>query len=218
MKNLAYLGLFLALSAVAGAPAAKKVKIFSAEKLEQTLRDAGSLEAEFLQEVYQASLGRTKTSSGSISLSKPDRMRWETYKPEASLTVSNGRKLWYFTPALDSKGKGQVMEHSASRLKEQPVFRLLTGQAQLLKEFRLLEAPYQEGKFRVQLKPVKPMGDLSLVRLEVTDKYLISEILLENKSGNRTKISLQNVKVGSKLPPVLFDFKPPPGAELIQEK
>ncbi len=50
---------------------------FSLEKLQAAYKNTGSMEADFLQEVYQASLSKFKTSKGSLKMSKPNMIRWE---------------------------------------------------------------------------------------------------------------------------------------------
>ncbi|MGE3260858.1 MAG: outer membrane lipoprotein carrier protein LolA [Bacteriovoracia bacterium] len=198
------------------------VKKISLDKLQATYKSKASLEADFIQEVYQASLARTKTSKGNIRLSKPNFVRWEIAEPEASIMVSNGRRVSYFTPDARGKGKGQVIERAASELERQPMFRILTGSAPLTKEFIVTKEEKIEGVAKgeafteIWLKPKKPMSDINEVRLRIDSKYLIRELNLENENGNKTKITLQNQSLGDKLPTALFDFKAPEGTEVIR--
>lgn len=200
-----------------------KAPPFSLSRLQAAYKNPGSIEADFQQEVFQASLARTKTSKGNLRLSKPDFVRWEIFEPEASVMVSDGRKVSYFTPDARGKGKGQVIERKAAELKNQPLFRILTGQAALSQEFTLLGrevvAGAQSGEKATELKlqPKKPMADLATLKLRVGPKYLIEEIILENKSGNKTKITLHNQALGDKLPPALFQFKAPEGTEIVRQ-
>lgn len=198
---------------------AKKISL---EKLQNTYKNKESLEAEFVQEVYQASLARTKSSKGSIRLSKPNFVRWEISEPEASVMVSNGRKVSYFTPDARGKGKGQVIERAASELARQPIFRILTGSAPLSKEFTIEKEEkinaITKGEIltALSLKPKKNMGDVAAVGLIVNSKYLIQELNIENENGNKTKITLLNQVLGDKQPTALFEFKAPEGTEVIR--
>lgn len=223
MKLLQYIMCASLALALAPLPslAVSKNKKFSLAKLSATYKNARSLEADMLQEVYQASLAKTKTSKGSLKLAKPNFVRWEIYEPDASVMVSNGRKLSYFTPDARGKGKGQVIEKKASELNNQPLFQILTGSLALEKAFNLTaENPIEgiAGKVGTELvlAPIGNKIDLTSVTLRVNPKYLIEEIILENTNGNRTKITLQNQTLGAKLPPPLFDFKPPADTEILQ--
>jgi outer membrane lipoprotein carrier protein len=201
---------------------AKSGAAFSLEKLQGAYRKNASLEADFLQEVYQASLGRTKTSKGNLKLSKPNLARWEIYEPEASVMVSDGHKLSYYTPDARGKGKGQVIERKSTELARQPLFRILTGQAPLEQEFKVEKREEIEGTDQAEkwtklvLKPRKKIGDIVTVQLKVDPKYLIREMITESETGNKTKITLQNQVLGAKLPPALFEFKPPADTEVLQ--
>ncbi len=204
------------------APKAPAPTKFSLDKLQKTYKGAASLEADLLQEVYQASLGRTKTSRGTIKLSKPNFVRWETVEPETSVLVSNGRKLFYFVPNARGPNKGQVSVSDSAKLQSQPLFRILTGATPLQKEFKIekqaeTQAPDSEEKWtELVLRPRKKWGDITEVQLKVDPKYLIREMTTETEMGNKTKITLQNQALGAKLPPALFDFKPPADAEVLQ--
>jgi outer membrane lipoprotein carrier protein len=197
-------------------------KPVSLSKIQKKYKNTGSLEADFTQEVYQASLARTKTSTGNFKLSKPNLVRWEIYEPESSLMVSNGRKLYYFNPDALGKGKGQVIERKGSELEKQPIFQILSGTSRLDQRFAIEKKEENNGLTKeakstsLRLKPKSPMGDVSGLVLKVTRSHQIEEILIEHESGNKTKITLQNQVLGAKLPAELFDFKPPADAEILK--
>ena len=207
----------------AASKARAREAVFSMQRLQETYRKAGSLEAKFQQEVFQASLARTKTSTGTLALQAPNRIHWEVNEPEPSLTVSNGKKLWYYTPGAGAAG--QVVVRPASQIATQPLFRILMGSADLTKEFLVERQERIEGivpgravtKVTLRPKRVKRWGDMERVTLTTESNYLISEVLIQGAAGNRTKITLQNQRLGTKLSPKLFDFSPPADAEIIQD-
>jgi outer membrane lipoprotein carrier protein len=222
MKILFLLFTLFALLPAWAAKQKKKEAGFSLTKLQEAYKKNASLEADFLQEVFQASLQRTKTSKGHLQLSKPNLARWEIDEPERSVMVSNGHKLSYYTPDARGKDKGQVIERTASELEKQPLFRILTGQSPLNKEFKVeknsaIDAPEGSEKWtELVLKPAKKMGDVASVELKVDSKYLIRELITESETGNKTKITLQNQVLGAKLPPALFEFKAPADTEVLK--
>jgi len=222
MKILQYsLCAFLTFTSLAQGAKIKAPK-FSLDKLQSTYSKSPSLEADIVQEVYQASLARTKTSKGSILLSKPNFVRWEMTEPEATLLVSNGRKVFYFTPNARGPGKGQVIEKKATTLSKQPLFRLLTGAGSWKQDFTLqsqksLSLDGSPAGHEIILEPKTKELDLKKVTLKVSRASRIEEILLENPNGNRTRIILQNQTLGAKLPTNLFDFKPPADTETIRQ-
>ena len=201
----------------------KKSSPFSLDQLQEKYRSSESVSADFVQEVYQAALAKTKTSKGHLKLSKPNFLRWEIDEPESSVMVSNGNKFSYFTPDAKGKGKGQVIERKAKELQKQALFRILSGASNLNKEFEILKNSQssEQDKAKIltslELKPFKPIGDVTTVSLKISANYLIQEIYLVNTAGNKTRITLQNQELGDKLPTALFDFHPPQGTEIVKE-
>ena len=186
-------------------------------RLEKKYAQVGSLEADFTQEVYQATLARTKTSRGAIMLSKPMLVRWETLAPERSVLVSNGIKLWYFTPEAGAEDKkGQAIVSPASELAKNPLIGILNGTIPIEQAFRIKSRSEKDGLHTLDLEPKKRMGDVSSAVLEVGSNYLIKQVKLIHHSGNTTKISLQKVRLGAKLPTNLFKFSPPPGTQVVE--
>jgi outer membrane lipoprotein carrier protein len=186
-------------------------------RLEKKYAEVGSIEADFTQEVYQATLARTKTSRGAITLSKPLLVRWETHAPERSVLVSNGIKIWYYTPEIGPEDKkGQVIVSPASELSKNPLIGILNGSIPVEKAFRIKSRNESDGLHTLELEPKKRMGDVKTAILEVGSNYLIKQIKLIHQSGNTTKISLQKVRLGAKLPTNLFKFSPPPGTQVVE--
>lgn len=209
-------GLFVLAAPPLVAAAAKSAEPgFEFRKLEKRYAQAVGLEANFIQEVYQSALARTKSSQGVISLKRPLFVRWETHEPERSVMVSNGKQLWFYSPQAGEAGKGQVIVRTAKELKENPLVGLLRGTLILDKEFTVLEFKRSENSQELKLKPLKKLGDLALVELTVDSKYRIQQLNLIHHSGNSTRIRLQKQNFKAKLPTNLFQFSPPPGVDVV---
>ena len=118
-------------------------------------------------------------------------------------------------PDARGKGKGQVIERKAKELEKQALFRVLSGASPLDKEFIVLKEEKGKEATTLTLKPKAPWNDLEQLILRVGPKYLISELILETQSGNKTKITLQNQSLGAKLPAQIFEFKAPAGTEIV---
>jgi outer membrane lipoprotein-sorting protein len=110
-----------------------------------------------------------------------------------------------------------VIERPAKDLGKQPLYRILTGQAAFEKEFQLLSSKKENKNTILTLKPKQPLGDTETIQLTVNKSNEIIELLLLNKGENTTRIRLQKTALGGKFLPNLFDFKPPPGTDLVKE-
>ncbi|MCO5141985.1 MAG: outer membrane lipoprotein carrier protein LolA [Oligoflexia bacterium] len=203
-------------------PSATKVN-FSFAKFQKKFANTGSVDAHFEQEVYQAALAQTKSSKGTLLLSKPGYIRWEIIEPDKNLMVSDGLKLYYYNPEAGVEGKGQVIIRSAKEIERQPIYRILTGKVDLKADFKVLkmeEKPLlsnsKEMTYWIELEPKKAEAGLAKIQLTILKNYELHELISENSGGNRTRITLQKMTLGDKLPKNLFQFKPPEGAELLK--
>src|SRR5207247_1008674 len=79
-----------------------------AEPRDQVVRDLEEaysrmldLRAEFTQTAFNKSLNQTIPAEGTVYLKKGGKLRWEYKEPTPQAIVSDGKKLWVYTPALN---------------------------------------------------------------------------------------------------------------------
>src|SRR6201999_2228189 len=101
-----------------------------------------SLKAGFT-ETYEG-LGLRRTESGTLSLLKPGRMRWDYSSPAGKIFLLDGKYAWFY-----SKGDPQVQRLAAKQLDDlRSPLRFLLGHTQLEKEIdHLVLAPAANGAF-----------------------------------------------------------------------
>jgi len=87
----------LALAAVASAAPTLDEAV---NALEQAQRRVTDLKAPFRQAALNKALNRTVEARGTLYLKKPGRLRWEYQTPTPQEIVSDGTRLWIYTPAL----------------------------------------------------------------------------------------------------------------------
>ena len=175
-----------------------------------------TLTTQFEQKRTSVALGTTTETSGRIYIKRPSSFRWETHQPDPSIMISNGKKLWYYTPAPDKKTPGRVQIHSATDVQSNLAVDLLSGQSDLQKSFAIEEDSSKEPPI-YRLKPKIPAGDIDHIELYVEKKTnLIYKLILFTTIGNRTELVLDNVAFGPKLPDSMFNFTPPPNTEEIR--
>jgi outer membrane lipoprotein carrier protein len=182
--------------------------------MQEKYASAKTLTTQFVQRQKSIALGTTKESSGRIYFKRPDRFRWETHEPasSASILVSNGKKVWYYTPPSRPQGKGQVMVRRAADVQSRLAMDLLAGSANLHKDFRVKE----QGPDRFELTPLKPAGDIEHIELFVErPTNLVYKLILFTTIGNETQLELKNVELGPELKDAMFNFVPPENTEEI---
>lgn len=177
-------------------------------------RGVTTLTAEFTQLQKNISLGTTKETNGRIFIKRPNFFRWETHQPEkdASILVSNGKKVWYYTPAYREGEHGQVLIRNAADVQSRLAIDLLDGHANIEKDFKIKTL----DQSHYELTPLKPLGDIDHVELFLErPTNLVYKLVLFNLTGNQTELTLRSVTLGIKLSDSMFNFTPPKNTEEI---
>jgi outer membrane lipoprotein carrier protein len=201
-----------------GAQAAADAGLDAAlERLQATCAATQDLSAQFTQTVTNRSLGAVREGSGQFQLKRPGKMRWEYEKPEPRLFVTDGTRLWDYSP-LDKQVRIQeVGQAFASRLP----LAFLAGDCQVRREFAVSMVENAATRAQPNLKvldlaPRQPEAGVARMLLEVDLKSgLVDRATLFDAAGNTTVIALSQVKRNSGLEDRVFHFTPPAGVMVI---
>src|ERR671936_3741 len=68
------------------------------------------LRAEFSQTAFNKSLNQNLPARGTVYLKKGGKLRWEYKQPTPQEIVSDGKKLWVYTPSLNQVNVGDAPE------------------------------------------------------------------------------------------------------------
>lgn len=181
------------------------------EQLERFLLDLNTYQADFTQVVVDYEQGQEYHSSGIFYLQRPGRFLWKYHEPDNLYVLADGKNIWLVDEDLE-----QVTQRSQRiALKGTPAL-LLTGSIDIEQEFELSEIKTSEGLEWMELNPLDKGGQfeqirmafssLTLVRLEMTDKF-----------GQITRFEFMQSRRNPVLEPALFEFKPPPGYDLLEQ-
>src|SRR5437879_12329957 len=98
----------LGLAAPSAGPAATLDDVV--RDLEGTYSRMIDLRAEFTQTAFNKSLNQTIPAQGTVYLKKGGKLRWEYQEPTPQEIISDGKKLWVYTPALNQVNVGDAPE------------------------------------------------------------------------------------------------------------
>ena len=217
----------------AGAPSAAALPLYPAtteamtvplvlERFERFEHDLLTLSATFQQSVRSQDTGQSQSVAGTLAYRKKDRLRIEHRLPERQTLVCDGARVWVWRPAND-----QVIRTKLDAWKKsQPLAQGLLdfgNYADLLRHYEAAvattSAPAADGyrSLSLVLKPrpgAAPGGDFTLTMLLSTRDFFPfdSELRVGDVSA-RTVFS--DVRYNPQLPPALFEFRPPPGADVF---
>src|SRR5881392_2712779 len=204
----------LVLAAPSAGPAATLDDVV--RDLEGTYGRMTDLRAEFTQNAFNKSLNQTIPAQGIVYLKKGGKLRWEYKEPTPQEIVSDGKKLWVYTPALGQVNVGEATEALAG-----PAGSFLAGLGRLRAEFsvRFLN-PAQptdaEGNWVLDLEPKQPLPTLARLILSVDAKtWAVRKAVVYDQFENTVTMRLTKVAVNSGLPDRLFTFVAPRGVATV---
>ena len=183
--------------------------------VERSFATMKDFSADFVQ-IFQDPLNQKQQESGHLYLMRPRMMRWEYKNPEDKLFISDGKAVYYYVPADRQVNKEAVKESFDDRI---PLMFLL-GRSNLRNEFTRFELlntkPFFEGLKVVRMYP-KRKTDLQEVLMEVDPaNYQIRRLLLAHQDGSRSEFIFSNIRTNTGLRASMFDFKVPPGVDVVQ--
>lgn len=163
-------------------------------------------------------LEKTEISEGRIHLKK-DRFRWETEKPVGSLILFDGKTLWTMQETPANLGGGtQITKASLNKaVKDQLLFRLLSGRVKIAEEFEVLKLEKTKTDLIFDLKPKKDDPTVRDFRLTVEAKgSRLKQIEFKDELGNVSTLSFGVSERVKKPAKDLFLMSVPKGAEVIE--
>ena len=137
-------------------------------------------------------------------------MRWDYTQPKGKLFVSDGKFLWLYTPADNRATKMKLQESEDMRA---PLAFLL-GRLHFSQEFRNLEAHADASDLRVTAEPKTENLPYSKVEFVVTPENRIREVRVTGFDQSILDFTFDEERVNPALDAKLFQFQPPPGAQL----
>ena len=188
------------------------------DSLEAFVKTAKTGHAEFTQVVTapakEGQAARSKTSSGSFDFSRPSRFKFVYRKPFEQTIVADGQTLWLYDVDLNqvtSRKQSAVLASSpAALIASAPDIKALQA------DFNLSAAPDKDGLEWVLASPKAKEGMLQSVRVGFKGPDLaVLEIV--DSFGQRSVMSFNGMRINTPLEPGAFQFKPPAGADLIQQ-
>ena len=181
------------------------------ELLRAFLAETVTLEAAFSQVLLESDSQHAQVSTGRFYLHRPQRFRWDYRSPVPQLVVADGENLWLYDPDLEQA----TVRRLDDGLSSTPAM-LLSGDGSLDESFRIGAAYREDGFDWVELAPRSGEADFAGVRVGFVDDVLASMELID-ALGQTTVIRFEEVVVNEPLDAALFQFVPPPGADVIRD-
>ena len=186
------------------------------ESLQRKYDTVKDLSADFVQTYTGGVLRKQITERGQVWIKKPGKMRWNYLSPEKKEFVSDGVRVYAYTPQ-----DNQVIVAPAPDA-DQGFVLFLAGKGNLTRDFTasLAELPmgFPPSARAIKLVPKSPQPDYDAV-IAVVDAHssALLGIVTFDTQGGRSAISFANLKENLGTADKVFVFKIPRGAEVITD-
>ncbi len=198
------------LAAVSLSVAALAAHADSVDTLKDFIRDVKTGRAQFTQTVTSPDGAKKKTSTGSFEFSRPNRFRFVYAKPFEQTIVADGQKVWIYDADLNQASSRRF----SSALGATPAALLAGGS--LDKDFELAALPAKDGLDWVSATPKAKEGAFKSLRVGFRGKELAA-IEIVDAFDQRSLLQFSQFAAGVNLPAETFQFKPPAGADVIEQ-
>jgi outer membrane lipoprotein carrier protein len=191
------------------------------KKLQARYEQTKDLQADFQQTTRIEGFATPLASGGKMYIKKPGLLRWDYREPDVEEIYVNRNEVMMYVPEHKQVLVGKLTQMAAS----QAPLQLLQGVAKLDEEFDIEPGKAGErgegGLPLVTLTPkaadADPTRTLTKIVVEVQPKtHYIKSVTIHEVSGNISSFRFSNLKPNSGLSPSVFEFKVPPGVEVVK--
>lgn len=212
-------GLALVLLVASAVPAAAQSLDDVVREIETVYGRMTDLRADFTQTAFNKSLNQTIPARGTVYLKKGGKLRWEYVEPTPQEIVSDGKKLWVYTPTLNQANVADAPEALAG-----PAGSFLAGLGRLRNEFQVrflnpAQPKDSEGNWALDLTPKQPLPTMTRLILSVDPKsWEIRKAVVHDQFENTVTMRFTKMAVNSGLPERTFTFVAPKGVVIVPLK
>jgi outer membrane lipoprotein carrier protein len=199
--------------------------------LDRYLKSLKTLRVTFLQTVADAHGAQVGRSTGTLTVERPGKFRWDIQPQSVStaaggaaaaappaaasgdtgqLMVSDGRNLWYYDRDLQ-----QVTVRPVTAALSATPAMLLSGTVDVHEHFKETSAGARDGLDWVYVEPRSAQADFKSALFGFDRKGVLQRMILQDKLGQIVTIVFHDVEVNVPVPSHDFQFTVPPGADLI---
>ena len=171
--------------------------------------------ASFTQEVYSEASNALQKSTGTIAVSKPNLVNWHTLSPDETQIISDGETLWFFDPFIE-----QVTAYSFdTSINNTPILLLSSNDESLWQQYNIIEVNVNEFEIH-SLDQNSQVKSLFLHINQETDSesIRIEKFVINDASGQRSEISLNNFEHTKSINNGTFIFTLPDGVYLDDQR
>jgi outer membrane lipoprotein carrier protein len=201
------------------APSAPSVIDTAKQQLIANLAKLSFFSANFTQQIIDLQGQVLLEGSGTIAMSKPNLIHWQTITPDETLLVSDGNTLWSYDPFIEQASAYSL----AKSIHNTPILLLTSDEPALWQTYQVIKAPMAEANTSLfEVLPLTDNGQIKKLTLSFTEgaanDITLTALSFEDATGQISQISLTQFNATVKPADSLFKFTLPQGVRLEDER
>jgi outer membrane lipoprotein carrier protein len=182
--------------------AAEKVVNSASEELKKTLSTFSNFQAQYQQTILSNEGKALMQGAGTVTLKRPEKLRWQQNSPDETLLVSDGKQTYFYDEFAE-----QVTILNSQQLIQSTPFALLTSNSDSL--WQQYEVVLDNNNFIIS--PIKT-GQGQVERLELRfEQNMIKEMRVIDRTGQTSVYLFNEQKINLSLADDVFNFTIPEG-------
>lgn len=196
-RRIRSLVILLSVSSIAHAATLDQVL----DTIQSKYQRLNTLSARFTQTTKLELLGKTVTTTGTLQLKKPGKMRIEYDDARGKTYISNGKTLWVVDKATKQTDTFKI--GSSEVPKEALTF--LNGFGDIRSTYGVGHA--EHGKAGASTLQLVPMATTSYTALDATFRAdgILQKLAIHNRSGNMSRYTFSDIQENPPLPDSQFE-------------
>jgi outer membrane lipoprotein carrier protein len=184
----------------------------AANRLEQFLEGLETLSAAFEQTLYNEYGAELEVATGTMYLKQPGRFHWVYNTPYQQFLISDGASLWIYDADLE-----QVTINNVTGAIESSPASVLTGDVDIDARYTVTDLGRGKDVDFLELAAKGEDSQYNAITIGFRGDEL-AEMVLADNLGQTTRIVFSEVRRNPPLDPELFEFKPPAGVDIIDNR
>ncbi len=179
------------------------------DRVREFLTSVDSLQANFQQRITDQNGQLVEQATGTVSLKRPGRFRWDYVAPYERVVAADGERVWMYEVDLEQV----TVRPMRASLGETPAA-LLAGDPAVLDRFEYQGYEHLEELIWVRLQPGSAAAEFEYIRLGFDQQNLV-QLELGDRLGRSTHMTFSEIQVNQELDDDLFHLDVPENVDII---
>ena len=184
----------------------------ASDKLRHFISSSHSGQANFTQVVQDKKGKKIQSASGTMQFVRPGKFRWVYQKPYEQIIVGDGAKFWLYDVDLNQV----TVKKLDAALGSSPAA-LLSGNNEIERAFVLKDSDTQDGLDWLEATAKASDTGFEKISMAFNPQGELVVMELRDAFGLKTELRFSKMQINPQLPPQLFKFVPPKGADVIRQ-